>query len=167
MDYKVEIEKLREQIRKLEKEQEEAETKIMLEKHGLKIDDIVEFEWDEDDEDVWYPIVWCTGKVVGYWNNRVKVRRVDDRIEFVDIKEVKLYDKNDYTLRHKIWDRPLEPGDKIKILVERKNLILGGIYEVDSIFRHKNKPQKCFILHENSSGLGTYIHANEYHITHE
>jgi len=137
-----------ESIEDLKKQQEEikkklnllikAEQQVLEDSLEIKVGDIVEGTRFITDRDNYYiGDEWFCEKVYNIHKDS------DNKIyiEFYGhtprqaIEDVKLFKKDDYTLRHSLWDRDLDVGDDFQLFVEKPNCTKGNLYYIKKLVK--------------------------------
>lgn len=149
-------------IASAEKDRKKAE-KLAFEKCGYKIGDIVEFIDRERKGDYDYIYHWNNKPIKSMFIQGEYVFLRFDYAETMKSTDVKLFDKNDYTLRHSLWDRELDLNDEFQLIVDKPKSTKGEIYKVFRI----EKEVDCNIqyMYYNDYGKMAIVTDGQFHVT--
>ncbi len=132
----------------------------ILNETSFRINNIVEFILIGDSYN-YEPDEWRKGKIysfekngdtiyanVGHWN--------------LPIDRLHLYNENDYTLRHQVWNRELDLYDKFQLIVDKPKSTKGKIYEIFKIVKEIESQIEYFFY--NDHGKPTTLYEGEFHV---
>jgi hypothetical protein len=164
------IEELERQLAAEKAKLKKSEDKAILQETGFKKGDIVEFLVSEqqdldgyDYKDIWYKSDILDLKV----ERGIVFASVRSQYYPINIgkSQMKHFDSNDYALRHSVWSRGLELGDKIQLIVDKPKSTKYEIYEIFKIVLQKGENPEYWYYNDN--GHPTTIHKGDYFLTHE
>lgn len=152
----------------LEKSKQRLKKVANLEKEtGLKIGTTVEVKDIERINDYDYKSSWVKSEVLGFDLSSDKpyvYLRFTCKQRFLP-EEVKIFNENDYTLRHSIWDRELDINDEFQLIVDKPKSTKGDIYEIFKVVKQKDCNIEYWYYNDNNQ-LQT-LYEGEFHVVKE
>lgn len=119
----------------------------------IKKGDIVEFIHDGE---------WYSAKV--YHIDEYGVKFYSYHMT-MNINSLRIFDESDYTLRHSVWNRDLEPGDNFKLICEKPKSTLGNIYCIYKVVKVINEDDEYWYY--NDEGKLQTLYDGDFHVISE
>lgn len=161
------IEKLEAELNK-EKARLKAKTlSDIAKKTGFKIGDVVEVRDRERINDYDYVSVWTKGEISHFSsesNGSVYVQLKHNSSSF-NIEKIKLFNENDYTLRHSLWDRELDIENQFQLIVDKPKSTKGELYNIFRVVKEVDCNIEYFYY--NDYGHLQSLYEGEFHVTTE
>lgn len=164
------IEELEKQLAIEKVKLQKSQAKTILQETGFKKGDSVEFVVSEaiDNDGYYYRDVW--------YNNEIWDLKLERGIVFATVRgqlypinisksQMRHFDPNDYTLRHSVWSRRLELGDKIQLIIDKPKSTKYNIYEIFKIVLQKGENPEYWYYNDN--GHPSILYKGDYFLTHE
>lgn len=151
------------ELAKLKKEILERDKLFIKENTNLKVGDEVEFivkgDYYAGEEDEWE----CR-EITSLFieNGKIKASLKGLHTDYL-VSDLKVFDSNDYTLRHRLWERELKPGEPFQLIVHKPKSTVGTIYSIYSVYKSTDTE----ILYEyfNDYGRPQQLREGEFHVT--
>lgn len=151
------------ELAKLRKEIEDRDKLFIKENTSLKVGDKVEFilkgdsYLNEEDE-------WECREVTRLFveNGKIKASVSGLHSNYL-VSDLKLFDENDYKLRHYLWERELNPGDEFQLIVDKPKSSKGYLYNIYSVYNavDRNIEYQYF----NDYDKPQTLYEGEFHVT--
>lgn len=126
---------LEKEIENLKREIKKRDDSFIKENTDLRKGDVVEFIVKGDsyigEEDEW------ESRKIGRLfieNGKIKASIEGLHADYL-VSDLKLFDPNDYSLRHSLWDRELNPGDEFQLIVDKPKSSKGRIYPIHTVYK--------------------------------
>ena len=158
------IKELKEQLQ-TEIRKERLKTLKSLEKTtGFKVGDIVEFINRERINDYDYEEHWNKREIIDFEESGGIIRvNLKGWYGAIQVKGIRKFNPDDYTLRHQLWERELDIDDEFQLVVEKPKSTKGKLYKVLSVL--KQKDESIEYSYWNDYGKKAYLYEGEFHVT--
>ncbi len=161
-------------IKELEKQIQQEKNKVKLQQikeaekvTGFKIGDEVEYIERNRDGDYDYTYDWTKHVIIDFDLKGDKIGLVFkyNNGYFNKWEDAKLFDKNDYTLRHSNWNRELDIDDEVQLIVDKPKSTKGDIYEIYKVIKEKGEQIEYWYFNDDNKPQTLY--EGEFHVTTE
>ena len=158
------IQELQKEIEQIKvKEQKTLRDRIKKE-YGLKIGDEVEYISRDRVNDYDYETTWSKGQITNFIERGSTLfLKVTSHFYEINLKDARLFNENDYTLRHSIWQRELDIEETFQLVVDKPKSTKGNFYSVYKVVKEIGHPVEYFYYNDHSKPQTTY--EGEFHVT--
>ncbi len=154
---------LEKEIAKIRKEIENRNALFIKENTDIKVGDKVEFIIKGDsyigEEDEWE----CRDVTRLFIDNgKIKASIWGLSKDYL-VSDLKLFDENDYKLRHYLWERELKPGDEFQLIVDKPKSSKGYLYHIYSVYSSTDR--NIEYQYFNDYDKPQTLYEGEFHVT--
>ena len=164
------IEELEKQLAQERAKLQKEIDKSIFQETGFKKGDIVEFIVSEmqDADGYLYKDIWYSREIYNLslvrGNVYANMKGFHGSLN-VTTSNMKHFEESDDALRHSVWNRELELGDKIQLIVDKPKSTKYKIYEVFKIVKQVGENNEYWYY--NDYGHPTTLLKGDYFLTHE
>jgi len=131
---------------------------------GIRIGDVVEFTYEDGSGGYDSEYYWSKGEVYDIHKSFESIfLYIKGRHTSINLKDAKLFNENDYEMRHSIYERELDLEDEFQLIVEKPKSTKGKVYKVYKILKEVGENIQYFYWNDYNKSQSLY--EGEFYVT--